>query len=357
MKGHAPRHLDAGRHVGEAEGNRLVFGDRLAKSHPLAGIVARRLECRPRHADGLSGDADTTLHQVGEGDAISVAHRPQNIFDRDHQVLEGDLAGVAGAMSELFLEAHDPIAGIGRRGQEACDAPFAGRRVGEGDDHRDIGALARSDELLDAVEHVGLAAPFGDGLQVGGVRARLGFGEQEGAALFARCQGSEEALFLVVGAEIEQRCRDRRIARTHDVAEAAVGGRDLFDRDHVGREIQAGAAPFFGHAHAHQAEAPHGVEGVDRDVAVAIPAGGMGDDLRLCEAAHHVADRFLFGRQGHRVSGLGPGLRSACCRRSGRLAGAASGRALPATPRFDVPPVPPHRGRHRHRHRRPGSRE
>src|SRR5215813_9259768 len=54
--GQQPSRVHRGLHVREHERNRLVLPDRLAELDAADRVVPRILECRPRHADGYSGD-------------------------------------------------------------------------------------------------------------------------------------------------------------------------------------------------------------------------------------------------------------------------------------------------------------
>ncbi len=73
MQNELPRRLDLRRHVGKAEGDGLMLDDRLAEGDALAGIVACRLEGRPRHADRLRGDADPAAFEIGKRDPVAFA--------------------------------------------------------------------------------------------------------------------------------------------------------------------------------------------------------------------------------------------------------------------------------------------
>ncbi len=188
MQHHLPGDGDLGRHVRQAKRDRLVLDDRLAERRALTGIVAGGFEGRARHADGLGGDADAPAFQVRQGDAVTLALLAQPLGSVYAHVFERQLAGVGRVLAELVLDAHHLIARRVGRHDEGADAAFAGIRVGHGkDDHR-TGMPAGGDELLGAVDHVAVAVSPGTGTQAAGVRARLGFGQGEGADLRAARQ-------------------------------------------------------------------------------------------------------------------------------------------------------------------------
>ncbi len=127
---------------------------RLAEGLALSRVGERRLERGARHADRLCGDVDATRLQVGERDAIADALLGESVIQRDVTVLEHDLRRVGGVLAGLFLDARDdPARGRGRH-DEGADALLARVAVGDREDDRDIGGLARGDELLYAVQHV-----------------------------------------------------------------------------------------------------------------------------------------------------------------------------------------------------------
>ena len=84
-------------------------------------------------------------------------------------VVEDDLRGVGRALAELFLHARDDITGCRRIDHERRDPFLAGRLVGDGEHDRDVRVLSGRDELLDSVQHIGVAALFRSGRDRGGV--------------------------------------------------------------------------------------------------------------------------------------------------------------------------------------------
>src|ERR1700730_11021851 len=73
VENEAARRGDLRRHIGEAEGHRLLLDDRLAEGLALAGVGEGRLVGRTRHADGLRGDADAAALEVSERDLVAFA--------------------------------------------------------------------------------------------------------------------------------------------------------------------------------------------------------------------------------------------------------------------------------------------
>ncbi len=73
MQHHLPRHGDLGRHVGQAKGDGLVFGKRLAECLSVPGVIAGGFEGCTRHAQSLGGNADAPAFQVRQGNAVTLA--------------------------------------------------------------------------------------------------------------------------------------------------------------------------------------------------------------------------------------------------------------------------------------------
>ncbi len=215
----------------------------LPKASRCARVVGRRFECRARHADRLRGDADAAAFEVGERDAIALALAAEEIPRRHAAVLEHDLRGVGGVLAEFLLQPRDDIAGRRRRHDERADAALAGVAVGDREHDRDVGVLARGDELLGAVQHVVVAVATGGGADRRGVRAHVRLGEAERAEHVAARERHEPAFALRVGAVGEDRAADHRVLHADDGRARAVAGGDLLQREGERHVIEARAAP------------------------------------------------------------------------------------------------------------------
>nr|GFA09643.1 hypothetical protein [Tanacetum cinerariifolium] len=166
-----------------AIGDALVFDDRLVELHALAGVTQCGFECRTRNAQRLSGNADATAFQVGEGDRQAFAALTQQVVGGDAAVAERHRASVGGADAHLVFQAVDPIPRVvphravhahQRTGGAICGGDFFDRQgVGHvidvaaapllGDDHAQQAQLTKLGD-----ERVVDPAGFLPGLRVGG---------------------------------------------------------------------------------------------------------------------------------------------------------------------------------------------
>ena len=114
--------------------------------------------------------------------------------------------------------------------------------------------LAGRDELLDAVQHVAIAAPLGARRDRAGVRADVRLGQAEAAEPLAARERLQVVLLLRVGAERVDRPADDGVLHADDRRRRAVAGGDLLERDGERHVVDPGAAPRSGHDHAERAE-------------------------------------------------------------------------------------------------------
>jgi hypothetical protein len=297
--------LDAGRHIGEPKGDCLVFHDRRAEGLALAGIGKGCVVSGARHADGLRGDADSAGLQIGESNFVTLPFITQHQVRGELHVFEDDLTGIGAALAELFFDAGDAIAARVRRHQEGADAVFVCISVGDGKHHGHIRDGAGGDKLLGTVQEEFVAAAFGAGAQIRGIRPRLGLGETERAEHPALRERLEEARLLRIGAEGLNRGAHGRVVDVHDGRDTAVTGRDLLDRKNIGNEIGAGASPALRNRHAEQPERSHFREDLAGDAGFTVPGGRIGRQARGSKVARHVANHALLLAENH-CSGFGP---------------------------------------------------
>ena len=130
MQHELPRRFELGRHVGQAERDRLMFDDRLAEAAAFLRISDGDVVRRARHADGLRGDADAAAFEIGERDAIALAFGAEPVFRRHAELVELHLAGVGSLLAHLGFDAADAIAGPVGLDDEAADAALAEREIG-----------------------------------------------------------------------------------------------------------------------------------------------------------------------------------------------------------------------------------
>src|ERR1700693_4224847 len=153
-----------------------MVDDSLAEARSFAGIGERGLERRTGHSDRLRRDADAPALEIGKRDPVTFAFASEQIRRGNAAIREHDLRGIRRALPELFL---DPVGAIARRlgvDDERRYALLAGGLVRYREHNRDVGGLARGDELLDAVEDEALPRP----LRTSGDRARVGAGVRLG---------------------------------------------------------------------------------------------------------------------------------------------------------------------------------
>ena len=168
----------------------------------------------------------------------------------------------------------------------------------DGDDQRDVGVLARGDELLHAVEDVSAIAALGAGADFACVGAALRLGQTEGAQHLAARHRPQIFLLLLRRAVFDQRHAADRVVPAHDGGNRAVAGRDLLQRQRVRHVIGAGAVPFRRHRHAHEAELAQFAQRRAREHRLAFPFGRIGRQHALREVARGLANVFLlFGQQ------------------------------------------------------------
>ena len=171
------------------------------------------------------------------------------------------------------------------------------RRIGLGEDERELGVVAQRDPHLRAVE-LPRAVVLLDGarLLVGGVRAGVGLGQAEAPQPLARAQVGQVALLLLLGAPLEDRRADqRRLHRDHR-AHGRAAAPDLLADDRVGQVVQARAAVLARHDRAQVALVGEHAHEVEVEVVVARVLPRPGDDLLVGELARGLLDeRLLVG--------------------------------------------------------------
>src|SRR5438876_10387598 len=128
-------------------------------------------------------------------------------------IFQDDLRGVRGPLPGLLLDAGDDVAGCRGRHDEGADAALARGLVGDGEDHRDVGVLARGDELLDAVQHVMRALALGARSNSRGVRADVRLSQRERAQHLAFRDGLQELVLLSVISEPGENAGDEIVDR------------------------------------------------------------------------------------------------------------------------------------------------
>ncbi|MNC14665.1 hypothetical protein D3C75_624520 [compost metagenome] len=290
---HLPRHGDLGGHVRQAEGHGLVLDDRLAEALALTGVIARRFERGTGHAHRLRSDADAAAFKVGQGNPVAFALLAQTIGQRHLHVFEEDLAGVGRMLAELVFDPRDFVARRIGRHYKGADATFAGTRIGHRKHDHHPGILPGGDELLAAVEHIMIAFQARTGFQAAGVGTGLGLGQRKGTEHRTAGQRFEEALFLLIGAVVEDRYATHGVVHAHDGRAGAIAGGDFFQRHGVGQVTGVASAPLLRHQHAEEAQPGHFADGFLGKTVLAVPLGSEGLQPFLGKVPGHVADLLL----------------------------------------------------------------
>src|SRR5205085_2693672 len=154
------------------------------------------------------------------------------------------------------------------------------------------------DPLLRARDAPAVAVLARGRAQRAGVRAGLGLGQRERAEGLAAGERGHEAAPLLVGAEAEDRQRDRaRVHRDGD-ADTRVRPRELLEDEDVREEVRARAPVLLRDADAHQAELGELGEELAREAVLAVPLGRVGLDLLLRDLADERLNLALIVRQG-----------------------------------------------------------
>src|SRR5437763_5589910 len=283
-----------------------MLDEQLAERASFAGVPERRLECRARHADALRRDADTPRFEIRERDAIAFALSAEQIGGGHATVLEDDLRRVRRALPQLLLDPRDDVTLCGGFDDERGNAFLRGSAVGNGENHSDVGMLARGDELLDAIQYICAAVAvfdqLGTGRDRGGIGADVRLGETEATQFGAPRKWLQEALLLRVAAEGQDRAAHDRVLHAQDGRSRAVAGGDLFERNRQRNVIEAGAAVALRYHDAVGSEAAQLRERLARENMAAIPFRRKGRESLAGEIAHSVANQALRLVEQHRSS-------------------------------------------------------
>src|SRR3954451_23314123 len=189
--------LDLGRHLRELVADDLEVADlaaeRLALQRELQGHLHAALGAR----DAARG-ADQPLALELPADVVeALALLAEHRRGRHADVLEGEQRGVARVHAELLELLLADDAREVHRHEEQRDAAVAGVRVGLGDQHDHVGAVAVGDVGLGAVDHVLVAVADRARLDAGDVGPRIGLGDPEPQDLLTLDRGHASLLLLL----------------------------------------------------------------------------------------------------------------------------------------------------------------
>src|SRR5215211_5719858 len=301
------RGLDLRGHVGELELDRLVLGDRLAERLALLRVAQAQLERALRDADAAGGDVDPAdlerVHHLGEALAEAGVLAAEDHPGGALVAVEDQLCRLDALVAHLLdlgrhVEAR-VVAGVLRRARlllaDEAGHALVGRigvAVGLGEQEHQAGQQAVGDPHLLAVDLVVLAALDGGGLDRLHVGAQLGLGEAEGGPDLARGHARQQALLLLVGAELHQQVGADEV-RVDDARDRDPAARELLDDHRVGRQVEPHPAVLLGDRDPEQAELLHLVDDRAGELVGRVVVLGLRDDLLVDELPDHLDDGLL----------------------------------------------------------------
>src|SRR5665213_645737 len=302
---HEPRRVELGRHVGEAELERLELGERLAELLALDEMALRRFEAGARAAERAGADVDAAAIEPHHRDLEAHAFAAQQIGSMHAAILEDHHGGRLAVPAELLLLLAEGQALAALLDQDAGNAV---RPLAAGARHHgiDVAGAAARDERLGAVEDEMIALAPGAGLE----RRGVGAGARLGQAIAREMRHGQKlgqefpALRLVAEAVDHPRHHvvDREIGRGR-----RTGGRQLLEDQRRLEPSHAGAAGGFVHIDARESERRRLAQRLDREDAFLVPLGGMRQEFRCGEVARGFTDGpvFLGKLEIHAVALLG----------------------------------------------------
>ncbi len=180
---------------------------------------------------------------------------------------------------------------VGTRKQASPLGPDAG--LGLGEDHRDVGEVAKGDPHLLAGELPAAVRLLCPGPEVRGVRAGVRLGEAEAAEVLARAELRQPALLLLLGAPVLDRAADERGLHGDDRARRRVAAADLLDDQAVAEVVEAAAAVLLGDRRAQVAHLAEHRRELAVELLVAVVLARALDDLPVDEVARRLRDQLL----------------------------------------------------------------
>ena len=239
-------------------------------------MLHREVEGALRDAHGLRPDDGPAGVENLHGDLEAFARGGHEVLIGNEYVVEVDVRGRRGPHPQLAVLLSGFEARRARFHDQADDALGARPRLGGGEDEEGIGYVAVGDIGLGPVEEVAAVLGRGVGAAAGGVAARVGLGETEGADGLAACQGRHVLLLLGVGPEPFDADGGEREAGEQGQAHARIEAGELLSGDGGLQEAAAPAVALGGNAEAGEAQVAHlAVErGVERLRRVALARAG-----------------------------------------------------------------------------------
>jgi hypothetical protein len=299
------RRGDAHRHVGEHELHALEIGDRLLELLALLRIGDRRVERALREADALRADRRPVQVERAQRGRKPLPSSPTR-FSTGTRTLSRKI-GVFGAPRQPIFRSWRPnvmpfiFFGSSTKALMPGGAAIAG---GARHQHDVLGLDAVAAPLLAAVDDVAVAVLDRARRHRADVGAGLRLGDRDRGDDAALRDLRQEALALLLGAEVQQRHDEHRV-EAGDRAAGRRDTRDLFASDAHQGQVAFRAAVALGHPQLHQAHVAVDRQQLGRKAVSLVDLGGDRRDVALDHAADAVAERQLLFGEVHRSLLLG----------------------------------------------------
>ena len=200
-----PRGFDVRGHVGQLVLDGLVFGDRLAESGAALRVADGFFKSGARNAQTAGGDVQALGFQSGHHLLETLAlDASDQILRRHGEIGEMQLAGFDAFVSQLVDVAAHRHAGCALLDHESAHAAMSRLRagIGLGEQQKRVAVPRVGDPHLRAIDAIHVAIARGRGADVLQIRAGVGFGEADAAALFAGRHAGQEAPLLLLRSEV-----------------------------------------------------------------------------------------------------------------------------------------------------------
>src|SRR5438552_18319714 len=163
--------------------------------------------------------------------------------------------------------------------EERGDALVLLRRIGLGEDEREVRDRAVADPRLPPAQHPGIAVAPRGGADLGRVAPDLGLGEAEAADEIAFAEAWEVAALLLLGAELQERELDERDLHRERGADRRVDAADLLGDERVRDVVHPHPAVLLRDRPAKEPERGHLLQHLGRELLGAIALAGARRDL------------------------------------------------------------------------------
>ncbi len=297
---HALERPRFGHHAGDLVLDEPELADRPTEGAALLATLDGHPDYSLAHAHAAARKAQPAAVHDLHRHLESPADLPQDVFGRHTNVAELELRRGTPPNAELGL------AGAGLHARPAVDHECRDPRLDPilrsrctREDREDVGDAAVGHPDLGAVEDVGaIRLELCPGLDLTGVAAGAGLRQGESRDLFARGQGGEVTLPLLLGAEQNDSACPQHLVRAEGQGQAHVEAGDFLQDAPVagGAEPQATVGLGQAEAEAPQPLEPH--EDLFRDALLAVDLGGVDPQLEVPSyLVEEGVDGVLLGRR------------------------------------------------------------